>query len=586
MTQLFYTVFHMSIGACFVIAVVLIARLLLRRAPRKYCYALWLVVLFRLLCPVSFQSAFSLFSVTGAPAHLLEGGFGTAPVALDGSSNQQNQLPALDEGKNTGQTPAGGGALKQEHVLEWEDILTLIWIAGIVVLAGYSAVRGLLLQCRLRAARRGHSGSTESVLSAWLAHTEVWEVPGLETAFVMGVIHPCIYLPAGLDLQTQQYIVAHECTHLRRGDPFWRMLGFAALCLHWYNPFVWVAWMASSRDMEMSCDEAVVRNLGICAKKGYSAALLSLASGQHDLIGKMLAFGKGETGSRIRNVLNYKRPAIWLTIVMTVCMAALGVFLAADPPGQLNADTAGNKGNRPSADAEGVEKQPSGYGVWQADLTHDGTLETISFDTDSLQETGLGEIQVVSSDGRALFSQPLSTSHTGWDTFALYKDGDEAYLFEYNPYFGQGAGSYSYRLFSLSDSGEVLTADEGSVDFSAGMPYTAPNNDVGALISFTDTVNTYWGKSELLVTTDQYMVLPNLYDVDGNVVAVQEAENYYIAPNTLEHPMHYVEQMSWTDIVLNGKKSTATTDLRSRLKAVNRVLAKHRKIARQSEKQG
>lgn len=140
MTQLFYTVFHMSIGACFVIAVVLIARLLLRRAPRKYCYALWLVVLFRLLCPVSFQSAFSLFSFTGAPAHLMEGGFGTAPVALDGSSNQQNQLQALDEGKNTGQMPAGGGALKQEHVLEWEDILTLIWIAGIVVLAGYSAV--------------------------------------------------------------------------------------------------------------------------------------------------------------------------------------------------------------------------------------------------------------------------------------------------------------------------------------------------------------------------------------------------------------------------------------------------------------
>lgn len=393
----------------------------------------------------------------------------------------------------------------------------------------------------------------------------------------MGVVRPRIYLPAGLDLQTRQYIIAHEHAHLRRFDPFWRMLGFAALCLHWYNPFVWLAWVKSGRDMEMSCDEAVVRKLGACAKKGYSAALLSIASGQRDLTGKMLAFGKGETGPRIRNVLNYKKPALWFAAVMTAGVAALGVFLAADPPNQIDVEAAKNRETRQDTDAKGIKKQQSGYGVWQADLTHDGTPETIRFDTKSLKKDGYAEITVRSSKGKTLFSKAFSTSHAGWGTLALYHDGSGDYLLDYNPYFGQGIGGYSYQLFSLSNSGKINTRDGQSIEFSAGMPHTAPGNDVAALIRFADAVNVYWKNAVLLVSTDMDMVLSNLYDADGNAVAKQESENYYIALNTLDHPMHYVERMQWTDFVLDtdSGQGSDTMGMRPRLKAVNRMLAKN-----------
>lgn len=219
--------------------------------------------------------------------------------------------------------------------------------------------------------------------------------------------------------------------------------------------------------------------------------------------------------------------------------------------------------------------------VWQADLTHDGTQETICFDKKSMQETGDSEITVVSSEGKTLFSKAMSTSHVGWGTFALYNDRDGDYLLEYNPYFGQGIGVYSYRLFSLSDSGEIITRERKRVEFSAGMPHTAPDNDIAKLIRFADAANVYWKKAVLLVTTDQNMLLPNLYDADGNAAAVQASENYYIAPNTLENPLHYVERMSWTDFVLDvdGGQSTGTMSMRSRLKAVNRILAKNRKDA-------
>lgn len=568
MTRLFGVFFDMGTEACMIIVALFIVRALMRRAPRKYSYMLWLVVLFRLLCPISFQSAFSLFSFTGSPVRMLQDGFGAAPVIL-GETFVGNKL--LSE---------IGTERADTFLLAWEDMFAMVWLLGIAVLAGYYVVRVVYLRWQLQAAGSRRisydGGEPAGILPVWLSHTEVWESDGLETAFVMGVIRPRIYLPAGLEPQVQRYILAHECMHLRRGDPLWRVLGVTALCMHWYHPFVWAAWAACIRDMEMSCDEAVVRSLGPCAKKGYSAALLAIASGQHGLPGRILAFGEGEVKSRIRNVLNYKKPAFLLTAITTVGIVGLGLFLAADPSDLTNTDAAGHKTREASVRSE--EKQFAVYGVWEADLTHDGKPETIRFDIKSLQQAGVAEITVSDSNGKLLFSKALSTSHAGWDTFALCHAGDGAYLLEYNPYFAQGMGAYSYQLFSLSDSGKVLVKEEDNVEFSAGMPYTAPDNDVEKLVSFTDTVNDYWEKSVLLVTTDQ-SVLSDLYDEDGSKIVVQADENYYAEQNALARPLHYVERMGWTDIVLEGKKSADTTKLRARLKAVNRVLAEHRKIS-------
>lgn len=580
MTQLFYTVFNMSAGACLVIAVVLAARLLLQHGPRKYCYALWLVVLFRLLCPVSFESAVNVFSITKTPVRPLQGGFGTAPVAFGDMHTDIVNLPkAVIE-------PA------DNRLLFWEDRLAALWLVGILVLIGYNGVRGLALQRRLRTARLNHdlTDGLHGMLPAWLAHTSVWEASGLETAFAMGILRPRIYLPAGLDAQTQRYILAHECTHLHRGDPLWRLLGFVALCLHWFNPLVWAAWMISARDMEMSCDEAVVHKLGACIKKDYSTALLLLAGGEQQVPGKLPSFGGAQTKARIRNILKYKKPAFWLTAVTAVAMVCIGIFLAADPPDEAAASANSmysSQKARPSGadqaeDTQSQEVQESN-GIWYADLTHDGSKETIRFDLQALQQTGLAKLTVESLTGKALYEKELSTSHVGWGTVALYEDSSGQYLFEYNPNFGQGAGSYSYKLFCLDHDGKVLIKDSGAVDFSAGMPYGAPKNDVRALIRFTNAVNTYWEKSALLVTTDKDSVLQNLYDTKDNAISVQETENYYIGQNILDQPLHYIEQMSWTNIILNGKKPVSSYSLRTRLVAVNRILARQRKMVRSME---
>lgn len=605
MAQLFDMFFGMGLEACLVIAAVCAVRLVFRRLPRRYSYMLWAVVLFRLLCPVSFQSAFSLFSLTGEPVRIVQDGFGTASVIPEDGTAVTNLQPSA-------------GAETAGDSVSIRDILALIWILGMIALAGYNAARWIILKQKMRLYGTCQvftdSGYLSRALPKNLSHVQVWESDCLETAFAAGVLRPRIYLPAGLDTKMRQYILAHECIHLRRRDPVWRMLGLAALCLHWYHPLVWAAWFLSSKDMEMSCDEAVVQNFSPYAKKEYSQALLSMAGGWRTLPGKMPAFGEGETGSRIRNVLHYKKPAFLLTAAATAGIIGLGVFLAADPPGAADVQAVSRKVQKTTHtkkiskaaeqdkgskaqnsvkaqsdksqndSAETAQTHPSGYAVWQADLTHDGRPETIRLDVKTLQQTGLAEFMVLSSDGgsEVLFSKPICTSHTAWTTFALYDGEDGEYLFEYIPYFGQGSGAYSFRVFSLSDSGEILVKEAGAVNFAAGMPYGAPDNDVDALIRFTDTVNAYWSRSALLATTDQFTVLPNLYDADGSVIAVGEDVNYYVSQNALDSPLHYIERMGWTDIVLEGTKSAGAAGLRTRLEAVNRVMAEQRESVKQN----
>lgn len=327
MAELFRTLLNMSAESCWVILAVLALRLLLRRAPKSCSYALWSAVLFRLLCPVSFQSAANLFSLTGAKQEPVPAGFGSAPVfaapAVPAGQPAASSVPAIQ-----GQTPiAAGAAQTAAGGITLMQVLAAGWLLGAAVLAAYGALSLVRLGRRLRWRLPDADG--------------VYRVRGLETAFVLGVIRPRIYLPAGLPAEQERYILAHERTHLRRGDPVWRLLAFGALCLHWFNPLVWAAFFLSSRDMEMSCDEAVVRRFGPQIKKGYAASLLSLATGRRIVPGAPLAFGEGDTAPRIKNVLNYKKPGFWAAALAVAVVAALCVFLAADPLEAAVSDNAG-----------------------------------------------------------------------------------------------------------------------------------------------------------------------------------------------------------------------------------------------------
>ena len=307
--SVFRTVLNQSLSACLVILAVMAVRLLLRRAPRGCSYLLWAVVLFRLLCPFSFESAVNLFTLTGTDPAPLPAGFGSAPVA----GSTAGQTPRSE----AAQAVLGSVPAQAAPALTVLQLLALVWLAGALALAAYTVYKQMRLMRCLRWRQPGPDG--------------VYRVHGLETAFVLGVVRPRIYLPAGLAPEQERYILAHERTHLRRGDPVWRVLAFAALCLHWFNPLVWLAFWLSGRDMEMSCDEAVVRRCGPEIKKGYASSLLALATGRRMLPGAPLAFGEGDTAARIRNVLNYKKPGFWLAVLALAAVAGVCLFLAADP---------------------------------------------------------------------------------------------------------------------------------------------------------------------------------------------------------------------------------------------------------------
>lgn len=140
----------------------------------------------------------------------------------------------------------------------------------------------------------------------------------LETPFVMGIIRPRIYLPASLTDKEKRYIILHEEMHIKRFDHIVKIFSFFVLCLHWFNPLVWAAFFISGKDMEMSCDEAVIKQLGSNVKKEYSASLLTLATGRRVIGGTPLAFGEGDTKGRIKNVLNYKKPAFWVVVLAVI----------------------------------------------------------------------------------------------------------------------------------------------------------------------------------------------------------------------------------------------------------------------------
>ena len=160
----------------------------------------------------------------------------------------------------------------------------------------------------------------------------------LETAFVLGLARPKIYLPSSLSQQEQDCILAHEQTHIRRGDPWWKALAFLALTVHWFNPLVWLAFVSFGKDMETACDEAVVRKLGPEIEADYAASLLRLATGRRILAGAPLAFGEGDTSGRIRHILRYKKPAFWVVLISVLAVVILGLFLTFDRTADSGSD--------------------------------------------------------------------------------------------------------------------------------------------------------------------------------------------------------------------------------------------------------
>jgi beta-lactamase regulating signal transducer with metallopeptidase domain len=317
MVEVFLKVLNMSITATYVLIAVLILRLLLKRAPKWISYILWGVLLFRLVCPVSFSSAFSLFNFLNAPVA------GSGGIEYISKANGLTVVPQISSdadyfGKTV--SPIVSHAVEATSVEPMQLFLSIgtwVWLAGIVVMLIYSVVSYLWLKRRV---------STATHLNG-----NVFETDEISSPFVCGFFKPKIYLPVGINETEREYVLLHERTHILRKDHIIKPIAFFALSIHWFNPFMWLAFCLMSRDMEMSCDERVVCELDREGKVRYSETLLRLAMRRPILAGSPLAFGESTTKSRIKNVLHYKKPSFWLVCTAVLVLASGTIFLLTNP---------------------------------------------------------------------------------------------------------------------------------------------------------------------------------------------------------------------------------------------------------------
>ncbi|MGE9972692.1 M56 family metallopeptidase [Candidatus Pseudoscillospira sp. SGI.172] len=305
----------MSFTASIVILIIFPIRLLLKRTPKVFSFLLWVVVFFRLLCPVSITSNISIFGFLEVPVVIetntqdnphstifpAQAEISTRP-AMDTTANEQvqHELPTFDD--------------KEDLSL---SIASMVWCFG----AGMLLFRNLLQFIRLY---RKLTGAT-------LLRKNIYLVDHLQTSVIIGIIKPRIYLPSNLSEREQAYIIAHEEYHIHRGDQIYKLVSFIALCIHWFNPLVWLAVTLFERDMEMSCDEGVLAKLDLSIRADYARSLLYFTAGRHDISGISLAFSKGNIKERVENVMTFRKSTPAVMMVLTLIVCTLSGCLSTDP---------------------------------------------------------------------------------------------------------------------------------------------------------------------------------------------------------------------------------------------------------------
>lgn len=300
---------NMSITASAVILIILPVRILLKKMPKIFSYLLWGVVLFRLLCPFSVPSPFSLLGIfedVASDRAVMEYIPAEYLYQDDFVSSAVGEKKAGDGG-----FPAGHGEKTKTSALL--SVLTYVWAAGV---AGMLCLNGINLY-RLR----------KRIAGAICIGENVYESDYIISPFVMGLFCPKIYMPSSLTEQERYFILLHEKSHRKRGDHIAKLLFFVALTIHWFNPLVWLAFYLAEKDMEMSCDEMVIRQTGRDIRADYSETLLRLAAGRKAVAGVPLAFGAGDIRSRIKNIMGYRKPAIIIVVLaVTVVIGAMFVL--------------------------------------------------------------------------------------------------------------------------------------------------------------------------------------------------------------------------------------------------------------------
>ena len=314
MGELFLKTLNMSIAASWLILAVVLLRFALKKAPKWIAVLLWGVVAVRLVVPFSFESALSLIpSAETFNAHNIQ--YETPAIS--------SGIPAVNNAVNPvqGETFATNPAASVNPLYVWTFIVSVIWLIGIAAMLLYAVISYV----RVR----------QSVGESVPYEGDIFLCDHVKSPFILGLVRPKIYLPSSMDAASMEPVIAHEKAHLTRCDHWWKPVGFLILTVHWFNPLCWIAYVLLCRDIELACDEKVIRQMDLNGKKQYSTALLEFSTGRRLVTICPLAFGEVGVKERVKNVLNYKKPAFWLIVVAIIACGVVTVCFATNPKQEL-----------------------------------------------------------------------------------------------------------------------------------------------------------------------------------------------------------------------------------------------------------
>ena len=530
--QIFLKLLEMSVAAGYCTVFVIVIRLFMKRLPKSYSYVLWAVVFARLLFPVLPETSWSLVPDVGVFQEKLRNTEVMADKILDmeqsvgvllESNGKDSAAVVVGNGQETGnRIPSSGqvdGNLQREELqnnvnfVEEKDLypietkkrvnpaelLSLAWLAGFVLLVIYGVFSHISLNKRLKGAVPCENG--------------IYELEGLPTAFVIGVIKPRIYLPAGLSEEYKHYVVTHEQTHVQRGDLWVKYITHVLVCIHWFNPLMWISFWLMCRDMEMSCDECVLRTLGMEEKKSYSTALLSVASDRRVQLGLPIAFSESDAKKRIVNVLHYRKPTFWAALVVGIGLVVLAIGLLSDPESEREENDAATE----STEEDGTQVVAE---------------QEIPAQREAVMRKDIGDRQVLSEKLSQefnigfLYSDYEDVSKTKMDQFhfnaILFDRMDKENFDEDIAYYFDGQNLMEqFCIMTGQENEEFLKLNEG---YKVGKQYfTIDGDDTCAYVTVYDT---YWNGDQVEIFYECWAEHGGQHLWDGKVT--MRADQYYM----------------------------------------------------------
>lgn len=354
MEAIFLKLLNMSIAAGWLIVAVIVLRWLLGRAPKGLRCVLWAIVAVRLVCPFSFESVLSLIpsAETISPSVVQYSKVPTVNTGIPVINSELNQVTD----SSLAATP--GDSVNPLYV--WTFAASIVWVIGLAVLLGIAVFSFLRIRRMVEEAVR--------------LRDNIYICDAVKSPFILGLIRPRIYLPSDMEETQADYALVHEQAHLKRKDHWWKPFGYVLLAVYWFNPLVWLSYILLCRDIELACDEKAIRDLNMDGKKAYSEALVACSMKRRMIMACPIAFGEVGVKERVKTVLNYKKPAFWVTVVAVVACVVVAVCFLTNPKEN---DSFEEVLAAAVADSE-AQQEAAALEVYNPDWTEDKIIEEIS----------------------------------------------------------------------------------------------------------------------------------------------------------------------------------------------------------------